>query len=249
MDKIAKYSEQARVALFTESAAVLKLSPGVVEKDFWVVWVLGRLFESDLLAGKILFKGGTSLSKVFGLIRRFSEDIDLILNWNEVVTENPNLLRSKTKQDQFNKLIPQLSRQYIKTTFLPEVKRLMEGYCRAEIETEAPDVINIKYPSSFDAGYIRPEIRLEIGPLALWIPNARYEVRSYAAEAFPALFSTPSCFVNTIKSGAHVLGEGNHSSRRGLPPRNKAIPCSLFPPLLRSGHDGGRPRRKNGRIV
>ncbi len=199
MDKIAKYSEQARVALFTESAAVLKLSPGVVEKDFWVVWVLRQLFESDLLAGKILFKGGTSLSKVFGLIRRFSEDIDLILNWNEVVTENPNLLRSKTKQDQFNKMIPQLSRQYIKTTFLPEVKRLMEGYCRAEIETEAPDVINIKYPSSFDAGYIRPEIRLEIGPLALWIPNARYEIRSYAAEAFPALFSTPSCFVNTIK--------------------------------------------------
>lgn len=225
MDKITTYSEQARVALFTESAAVLKMSPGVVEKDFWVVWVLGRLFESDLLAGKILFKGGTSLSKVFGLIRRFSEDIDLIVNWNEVVTEDPHLMRSKTKQDRFNKMVPQLSRQYIKTTFLPEVKRLLEGYCVAEIETEAPDVINIKYPSSFDAGYIRPEIRLEIGPLALWIPNARYEIRSYVAEAFPALFSTPSCHVNAIKAERTFWEKATILHAEAFRPETKSFPA------------------------
>ncbi len=200
MDNIAKRPEQDRVDLFTETAGALKMTPGVVEKDFWVVWVLGRLFESGLLADKILFKGGTSLSKVFGLIERFSEDIDLILNWNEVVTEDPNLNRSKTKQDQFNKKVSELSRHYIEITFLPEVQRLLGGLCSAEIEEGSPDVINIKYPASFGAGYIRPEIRLEIGPLALWVPNARYEIRPYAAEAFPALFNNPSCHVNAIKA-------------------------------------------------
>jgi len=88
MDEIVKLPEQDRIELFTETAGVMRMSPAVVEKDFWVVWVLGQLFESDLLADKILFKGGTSLSKVFGLIERFSEDIDLILNWTEVVTDS-----------------------------------------------------------------------------------------------------------------------------------------------------------------
>ncbi len=107
----------------------MNLAPGIVEKDFWVVWVLSRLFESDLLADKILFKGGTSLSKVFGLIKRFSEDIDLILGWNEVLPEDPNRERSNSKQDQFNKAVPKLSQHYIEQTFLPEVRRLLEGAC------------------------------------------------------------------------------------------------------------------------
>lgn len=60
MDKIVMLPEQERAALFMETAGVKKVTPGVVEKDFWVVWVLGRLFTSDLLADKILFKGGGS---------------------------------------------------------------------------------------------------------------------------------------------------------------------------------------------
>ena len=58
---------------------------------------------------KKIFKGGTSLSKVFDLIQRFSEDIDLILDWNEVVKDDLNLERSKTKQDKFNKSVSVLS--------------------------------------------------------------------------------------------------------------------------------------------
>lgn len=200
MNKIALLSPEERAELMRETAELMQLSPSAIEKDFWVVWVLSRLFESDLLADKILFKGGTSLSKVFGLIKRFSEDIDLILDWNEVVAEDPNLAQSNTRQDRFNKAVSELSRHYIEQTFLPEVQRLLEGVCNAEIEEGAPDVINIKYPSSFDSGYLRPELRLEIGPIALWRPNARYEIRSYAAEVFPDLFDHPVCHVNAIKA-------------------------------------------------
>ena len=185
---------------FEQASAKLNLPPVATEKDFWVVWVLSRLFASELLASKILFKGGTSLSKVFGLIDRFSEDIDLILDWNEVVTEDPNMGRSKTKQDQFNKRVPVQSQAYIAQTFLPEVIRLMDGICSAKIEEHAPDVINIRYPSSFGSEYLYPEIRLEIGPLAQWIPHACYEVTSYAAEALPDLFEKSGCSVNAIKA-------------------------------------------------
>ena len=64
-----------------------------------------QLFGSPDMSRKILFKGGTSLSKVFGLIERFSEDVDLILDWSEVTAEDPEAKRSVTKQDAFNKAL------------------------------------------------------------------------------------------------------------------------------------------------
>ena len=64
-------------------------SVAVVEKDFWVCWTLKHLFEHPDLSKLMIFKGGTSLSKVFGLIDRFSEDIDLILDWRVVTDIDP----------------------------------------------------------------------------------------------------------------------------------------------------------------
>jgi hypothetical protein len=66
--------------LYIEQAAIRRnLSAVVLEKDFWVCWMLAILFQSEF-AGSLVFKGGTSLSKVFGVIERFSEDIDLSLS-------------------------------------------------------------------------------------------------------------------------------------------------------------------------
>jgi predicted nucleotidyltransferase component of viral defense system len=84
VDTIAHSSERDRADLMREAGAVKGMAPAVVEKDFWVCWVLDKLFGSVAISHKILFKGGTSLSKVFGLIERFAEDVDLILDWREV---------------------------------------------------------------------------------------------------------------------------------------------------------------------
>lgn len=63
--------------LYFEQAALQKnISPLILEKDFWVCWLLELLFNSPL-SESLVFKGGTSLSKVFQVIERFSEDIDL----------------------------------------------------------------------------------------------------------------------------------------------------------------------------
>ena len=74
-------SEQDKSDLFEAAASRLGTLPGYVEKDFWVCFVLDVLYNG--LSGghpKLLFKGGTSLSKAFGLIERFSEDIDLVVH-------------------------------------------------------------------------------------------------------------------------------------------------------------------------
>jgi len=65
--------------LYIEQAAVRRtVSPVILEKDFWVCWLLGIVFESRF-ADSLVFKGGTSLSKVFGVIERLSEDTELSL--------------------------------------------------------------------------------------------------------------------------------------------------------------------------
>ena len=71
---------------------------------------------------------------------------------------------------------------------------------QAAIADDDPNVINIRYPAAFSESYIRPEIRLEVGPLAIWVPNAAFSISSYCAEEFPALFSKPSCKVQVIKA-------------------------------------------------
>src|SRR5437588_8860162 len=70
-----------RAELFAETAERKALAEAIIEKDFWVCWVLKQLFSIDAFNGRLLFKGGTSLSKIFHAINRFSEDIDLAVDY------------------------------------------------------------------------------------------------------------------------------------------------------------------------
>ncbi|MDR1422413.1 MAG: nucleotidyl transferase AbiEii/AbiGii toxin family protein [Coriobacteriales bacterium] len=81
MDGIARLSKTGREELFTGTAAKKQLAVAAVEKDFWVCWTLSQLFSKSQLKDSLVFKGGTSLSKAYHLIERFSEDIDLIMDW------------------------------------------------------------------------------------------------------------------------------------------------------------------------
>lgn len=199
MDKVAILTAPKRAELFRETAARKGMSPAVVEKDFWVCFVLAKLFSDEFLSKKILFKGGTSLSKVFKVIERFSEDIDLILDWREVTSADPLASRSRTKQDTFNKQLQADAQAYIRVQLLPRIAAMLPEMPAIRVDDD-PNIVIISYPSSFSESYIRPEIRLEIGPLAIWIPNADYRISSYAAEEFPALFENPECHVRAIRA-------------------------------------------------
>ena len=82
MDRIAQAPPAERAELFRRSAAVLRpeRSPTIVEKDFWVCWTLRRIYDVLQFRPQLIFKGGTSLSKVYEAIERFSEDVDLSLS-------------------------------------------------------------------------------------------------------------------------------------------------------------------------
>ncbi len=200
MENVARWGQADRSDLFRETSARRGMNPAVVEKDFWVCYVLSRLFASKQISPKIVFKGGTTLSKIFNLIERFSEDIDLILDISEVTDEDPDARRSITKQDRFNKQVVADSREYIRRRLLLEIDGVLGDICNIRVDEDAEDDVIVGYPAAFPGEYIRPEIRLEIGPLALRVPNDRYEIRSYASEEFSANFEQPVCQVRAIKA-------------------------------------------------
>ena len=81
MIEIARLPADERQELFHNTAAKTGLHDAIVEKDFWVCLTLDYLFHRSPWRKAVTFKGGTSLSKGYHLINRFSEDIDLILDW------------------------------------------------------------------------------------------------------------------------------------------------------------------------
>jgi hypothetical protein len=206
MDRIATGPAADRRDLFSETATRLGMNPAIVEKDFWVCWILKHIFSERILKGQMVFKGGTSLSKVFGLIERFSEDIDLILDWRllgygqDEGNDPYQAIQSKTKQSRYNLEMNAKAAEYIRGTLLGELSQLFAAVSgiAASIDQDDPHTVNVIYPAAFSVEYIRPAVRLEIGPLASWIPSSTHTIQAYAAQSFPGAFNDPVCEVVAI---------------------------------------------------
>ena len=194
--------------LYIEQAAVRRnLSPVILEKDFWVCWLLGILFESEF-ADSLVFKGGTSLSKVFGVIDRFSEDIDLSLS--------PDFLKlpeAGTSRNQANKWMTRAEAACgvaVQNQIAPALETAVAGILgqrdRAWFEfltdpgTNSP-VLLFHYPSAHPAGfeYLKRAVKLEFGSLTDQQPVGRHPVRPWVAEVLPAAFPDWKCEVVALE--------------------------------------------------
>ena len=208
MDNFIKRSLNERLEIINQTAAKLDMAPAAIEKDFWVCWMLQRLFQSTLKES-IIFKGGTSLSKVYGYIKRFSEDIDLILNWDEFSTStewNPSTRYGKAGREKMMKALDEWNARQVAEAVLPVVQECCGDICSAALSQEAPEVIVITYPKNYPGSYIRPEILLEIGPKAAWNPHAEHTVRPYMAEQYPGLFKNAEAKV-TVTTAERAFWE------------------------------------------
>ena len=194
--------------LYIEQAATRRnVSPVIMEKDFWVCWLLGILFESEL-AGSLVFKGGTSLSKVFGVIERFSEDIDLSLS-----PEFLKLPEAGTSRNQANKWMKNAEStcgEAVKNRIGPVIEAATAGVLgksdRAGFElitdpgTDSP-VLLFHYPSSQPSGfdYLKRSVKLEFGSLTDQQPTGRHPVRPWLADIFPDAFPDWRCEVVALE--------------------------------------------------
>ena len=190
---------QERRDAFAAAARRLDTVPGYVEKDFWVCLVLDVLFNR-LPGGhpKLLFKGGTSLSKAFGLIRRFSEDIDLVVHRDGLGfarDRDPTTatgLSNKRRTALFDELA-QACGSYVQGDLKAALTAAIGGPTeRCAIDSDPADgggqTLLVAYPTLYpdgDTAYVPPRVKIEAGARSALEPNVTCAISSFVAGDLP----------------------------------------------------------------
>lgn len=211
MDEFALRSAGERRVFFAESAARRNLAQVIIEKDFWVCWTLRRLLECPELTGIVTFKGGTSLSKAYGIIKRFSEDIDLTISRTapllaDVASPMASDISGKERERR-GKALGAAAQEFVETIAMPALARAVTAALGAAVgwslEADPMDkdrqTILFNYPASTgygldygnnygggaDTGYVKPRIQLEFGARGDPEPCKPRDILPYVAEDFP----------------------------------------------------------------
>ncbi len=213
MDLFTKLTRQERKEIIRETANSMDLSPTIIEKDFWVCWTLGKIADMSQIEEHITFKGGTSLSKVFHLIDRFSEDIDLSFGRSYLGFGGEKDPEQGITKKQIEKRIEELKQacvEEINHRFMPtlsesianEINKSTDSWS-LEIDDNDPQTILFYYPRSMDAGlenYIQPVIKIEMGARSDDWPTINGIVNSYIAETFKDLWPQNLVSIKTLAS-------------------------------------------------
>ena len=202
--------------IIRETAARRGLLAVMVEKDFWVSWTLAVLFAHPEFTRQLVFKGGTSLSKVFGVIGRFSEDIDLSVSpaflgiSEDAVTQAASRHQRKERMQELEAACI----AGVRDRFLPELEQTAvaalgkrpDGAAWMEFQVDAAThspVVLIYYPSNEPSGfdYLSRLVKLEFGSLTDQKPVGTHPVRPWVAEEFPKIFEDFQCQLVVLELG------------------------------------------------
>lgn len=187
MSKWHNIPKQTKINAYIQIAEKTGMSTFAVEKDWWVVQALAIVFEMEI-EKHLVFKGGTSLSKAWGLIDRFSEDIDLAIDRSFFGFEGD---LSKNQRTNLRKD----TNTYISEIFYPELERKFQEkglmdvelkIAEAESSDQDPRIIEIYYPHVIEPpGYLQPKVQLEIGGRSLRDPYSIKTFSSLVDEHYP----------------------------------------------------------------
>nr|WP_260337782.1 nucleotidyl transferase AbiEii/AbiGii toxin family protein [Pasteurella testudinis] len=185
--------EQAEILQFYSDK--LAMRDTILEKDIWLCWVLKTIFSIPN-RHKMAFKGGTSLSKVFGVIDRFSEDIDITLDYrdfDESNTFNPDMSKSQIRV--FSNKLKEKVKEYRDDVIVPELaKKLKELPQICDIRTDdSGEKIWLSYPSVLKSSntYMKEEVLIELGGRNVIDPNDIHRIETYIGQQNPE-FDLPS---------------------------------------------------------
>ena len=194
--------EQTRINAFVETATRKALPAVAVEKDWWVTAVLRALFALPY-AENLSFKGGTSLSKCYSLIERFSEDIDIAIN-----SEKPDFTKTNTR---IRNDLRRSTCKFVREELQFDVKNQLEinGISNkyfsvnvniTPITTTDPEIIEIIYQSLFDdSDYIKPIVKIEVSGRSMSEPLQTVKLQSIVDEVFADMpFKNSKFDVNVV---------------------------------------------------
>ncbi len=209
MQELLKTTREERAKYFQEATSRSENIKNVIiiEKDFWVCWTLDQIFSNPILSPHITFKGGTSLSKCYNIIDRFSEDIDLTLSkqYIGITAENDPATIAGTNQrsirlEQLTEKVKNKITNNVKPLLAEEFRKNISTYFNDnewQLETDEKDEQSLifHYPSCFEKisdGYIQSSIKLEFGARGDISPCETKTVTTYVQQLLPELFDSPT---------------------------------------------------------
>lgn len=195
-------TEKQRQTVCTETGDRLKLYEVAVEKDFWVCWILKKLFTLPEWGSRLTFKGGTSLSKGWGLIERFSEDIDIVIYRGDLGFSGENAPESAPSRKQKSKRLKALKKA-CQSCVAEKITPALYDAIEQEISPNygwklGPDpddteeqTILFNYPSVYgnQATYLRHAVKIELGARSDVDPAESIVISPYINEGYPELFA------------------------------------------------------------
>ena len=213
MDKFLKLAPNDQLDAYVEVNRALGLDAVSVEKDLWVCWTLRELFALPVISGCLTFKGGTSLSKAWKLIERFSEDIDIIVDKEALGfggDDAPDRAPSNKQRKARLEALMGACRQWVQGTLQPALASrirsvLGETSWQLEVDPDMPDgqCLLFHYPSVFPpsvAGYVRPVVKIELGARSDDWPHEEKLILPYVTEHFSALDPAPPFPVRVLSA-------------------------------------------------
>jgi hypothetical protein len=208
------FPEDRRQALFGEAATRRGVDPVIMEKDFWVCWLLALLFTDGEIAPHLVFKGGTSLSKVFRVIDRFSEDVDLSVSpeFVEADVKAYETASSRTKHDEAMLAMQAQCAKKVQAIIQPRLEGRIAEYLGAKskgtwltyeenAQAKSPNLY-FHFPSVGQGrrlSYIRPAVLLEMGSITDQQPVGKHSVKPWIAETLPEAFRDWACDVTALE--------------------------------------------------
>ena len=193
-DRYLSLAPRERLELLDAASRQSGLAQAILEKDYWLCKTLDVLFALPELGSHLVFKGGTSLSKVYGLIDRFSEDVDIsfhreFLGFGEEL--DPEAAAGK-EQSRRIEALQQACRDCIRENLLPRLREAIAALLGGtedwslEIDPLDAQTLLFHFPQAGGPGlaYIVPSVRIELGARSDHWPSEEREIRSYLGEAF-----------------------------------------------------------------
>jgi len=192
MAEFFQLSPKERLEALAFAANASGRPPHLLEKDIWVVWSLRQLFDGPF-AEHLVFKGGTSLSKAYGVIRRFSEDVDLTYDIRAIAKDlvgdtNVPLPVSKSQEKKWSKEIRTRLAQWIESEIAPRLQQDLQLQGLSATARAVDDKVFIDYvPLIVGTGYIAPAVMLEFGARSTGEPSELRNILCDAAAHLPTV--------------------------------------------------------------
>jgi hypothetical protein len=237
VDTFLAFPDARRRGLCEQAGQLLGLDAASIEKDFWVCWTLRELFALPDIGTHLTFKGGTSLSKGWKLIERFSEDIDVVIDRSFLGfggDHSPESAPSNKQRDQRLEDLRAGCQRMIQDALAPSLARwigekVSPATWRLEDDPDDGDrqTLLFSYPAALAGrSYVRPVVKIELGARSDTDPSEVPTIQPYIAEAIPGVIEEPAFRVRTVapertfwEKASLLHEEGYRAGGKGPPPR------------------------------